>query len=972
MTRAEFLLPAEERLRAEQCAQEPIHRPGAIQPHGALLVVHPGNLEIVQASANTAQILGVAAQDLLGTSLGVLVGDESGARLRSALGDGDAAINPATVTVGGGRFDVVVHRVDADGVVEFEPSDPGAEEREYVPAVHAAISRMSRAADIADLRHLAARWMRQLVGFDQVMVYHFHPDGHGEVVADDHAPGMTSYLGLHFPATDIPAQARRLYLLKGSGLTADTEYEPAALVPVENPRTGAAMDLSRAELRSVSPVHLQFMRNMGQRASLTLPLVLDGQLLGMITCAHRGPRRIPFRLRRAAEILAQQVTVKLDAMTRTEQFTRQLQARTVRTALAEQMTPDLDVSAGLISGDVAMLDLVSADSASVWVHQHLHSTGRTPTYSQTTALLAALTAAGGGVSPLISEALALDRPDLAALVPSVAGVLVLPFGGSGDCLVWFRQEVAQSVDWLGDQSPDNRRTPLSPRTSFDLWRQTVSGCSLAWDDAEIVEAAELGRDIEQVLLRRAEAELAHLGLHDGLTGLPNRNLLVDRITSAVAKAALHGDEVAILFCDLDDFKRVNDTAGHAAGDAVLIEAAARLQGALRAGDTVARVGGDEFVIVLERARDRASEPAAGSPAGGGGPAPASAPGPGDVRDRAARVAARIQAELTRPVTFQGQQHVISVSVGMTFAAAGSRAEDLLRDADVAMYRAKQSGKNRAATFDDSLRAQAVARAEAEHALRSALVPGGPGTAQLTVAYQPVIDLRDGRLASFEALARLTDTDGRSHDAAVFTSVAEHTGLINILGEKVLESALGALVTWRAGHATATPVTMSVNLSARQAQQADITTLVRAAVERHGLQPGDLTLELTESVLTEAGSVTLQQLTELHSDGVGIAIDDFGTGYASLRYLAILPVDTVKIDQSFTAGLPHDPTSATIVRAVAALAADMNLACIIEGVETEAQLAALPAGVLGQGFLLGRPTPTPQDRWTRPTELSTPA
>ena len=530
-------------------------------------------------------------------------------------------------------------------------------------------------------------------------------------------------------------------------------------------------------------------------------------------------------------------------------------------------------------------------------------------------------------------------------------------------------EVAQTVDWLGDPTPGNRRTPLSPRESFDSWRQTVRGRSLAWDEMELAEAGELGRDIEQVLLRRAEAELAHLGLHDSLTGLPNRNLLVDRIASAVARAEPGGEEVAILFCDLDDFKRVNDTAGHAAGDAVLIEAAARLTAVLRTGDSVARIGGDEFVIVLEPGHAREERETGSELAPTGRREPNPTPGRLDTRlgtrERAARVAARIRAELTRPVTFQGQQHVISVSLGMTFAAAGSRAEDLLRDADAAMYRAKQGGKNRVATFDESLRAGIIERAAAEHALRSALVPGGPGQARLSVAYQPVIDLRDGRLVSFEALARLTDTDGQSLRAEVFTSVAEHTGLINILGEQVLEAALGALVTWRAGHAAAIPVTMSVNFSARQAQHADMTTLVRAALHRHGLQPTDLTLELTESVLTEAGSATLHQLSELHSDGVGIAIDDFGTGYASLRYLAILPVDTVKIDQSFTAGLPHDPTSVTIVRAVAGLAADMNLACIVEGVETEQQLAALPAGVLGQGFLLGRPTDAPQDHWTRP-------
>jgi chemotaxis family two-component system sensor kinase Cph1 len=174
----------------------------------------------------------------------------------------------------------------------------------------------------------------------------------------------------------------------------------------------------------------------------------------------------------------------------------------------------------------------------------------------------------------------------------------LPFGAGDDYLLWFRREVTQSINWLGEQASGNRATTLSPRSSFQLWRQTVTDRSIAWDQAEIAEAVQLRRDIDNVLLRRAEAQLAHMGLHDSLTGLPNRNLLLDRVTSTVARADRDGEQVVVLFCDLDGFKRVNDTAGHTAGDAVLIEVAHRLRGVLRAGDSIARVGGDEFVIVF--------------------------------------------------------------------------------------------------------------------------------------------------------------------------------------------------------------------------------------------------------------------------------------------------------------------------------------------------------------------------------------
>jgi diguanylate cyclase (GGDEF)-like protein len=441
--------------------------------------------------------------------------------------------------------------------------------------------------------------------------------------------------------------------------------------------------------------------------------------------------------------------------------------------------------------------------------------------------------------------------------------------------------------------------------------------------------------------------MAHMALHDALTGLPNRRLLVERITSALDRAERHGGEVAILFCDLDDFKRVNDTAGHAAGDAVLVEAAARLSSVLRAGDSVARVGGDEFVIVLD------------------GDGELTEPGSAEQRGPAIEIAQRVKTELSRPIRYQGHEHVISVSVGITFAAAGSLAEDALRDADVAMYRAKQSGKNRVATFDDSLRAGIFERAAAERALHAALDDGGPDHPRLTVSYQPVIDLDSGRLAGFEALPRLTDSAGEPIQLEVFTYVAEHTALIGPLGETVLDMALAALVRWRAEHPGGNPARMAVTMSARQAQQADMPALVRAALDRHGLQPADLALELTESVLIEAGSSTLRQLTQLRESGVSVAINDFGTGTAGLSHLAILPVDAIKIDRSFVEGLPDDSINAKIVRALAGLAVDLGLACVFAGIDKDEQLAGLPRGVFGQGLVFGRAASTPLDgHWSR--------
>jgi predicted signal transduction protein with EAL and GGDEF domain len=557
-------------------------------------------------------------------------------------------------------------------------------------------------------------------------------------------------------------------------------------------------------------------------------------------------------------------------------------------------------------------------------------------------------------------------------------------------VTWSSRPVADMLGWTPEQIPNLHGSDSQPpiavedqarvRAADAAVRQLADGNSVTvryrlchnqgcnWVSRR---TTPFGRDVNGAVITglsvvgevsdlvAAEERLQHAALHDSLTGLPNRALLVDRIGSAIARAEREGTEVGVLFCDLDGFKRINDTDGHAAGDAVLIAVAERLQQVLRKGDSIARVGGDEFVIVLESGRPgRPRRPDAESVAARA--VNQGDPGVVDAKAVGLLVMNRMQVSLAEPITYRNRDYVVSVSVGMTFARGGSVAEDVLRDADAAMYLAKQRGKNRFEVFDDTLRSDVIERIEG--VLRSALTADDPSSAELSVAYHPVFDLALGRLVGFEALARLTDGEGVSIPPDSFIPVAEDTGLITNLGERVLNVSLDELVRWRAGQVTGSPATMAVNLSARQVQRADMPSLVRSLLRAHGLHPGDLTLELTESVLLEAGSSTLRQLTELRESGVRIAIDDFGTGYASLRYLATLPVTDVKVDQSFTAGLPHDATSAKIVRSVAALAADLKLGCVVEGIETEAQLAALPVGVLGQGYLLGRPAALPQGRW----------
>lgn len=470
----------------------------------------------------------------------------------------------------------------------------------------------------------------------------------------------------------------------------------------------------------------------------------------------------------------------------------------------------------------------------------------------------------------------------------------------------------------------------------------------------VTEVLGVSRDITDVIA--AETYLTHAALHDDLTGLPNRALLIDRIEAALARATHEGREVAVMYCDLDGFKRINDTAGHATGDEVLLAIAQRLQSTLREHDTVARVGGDEFVIVIEPAYRHPENLATH-------------------RANILALAGKIAETIRGPILVGAVEHVVTASIGVTYAQPSLgivSASDVLQDADAAMYRAKGLGKDRYEVFEDSLRTELVERGRIEQILRRALgaSPGRTPPAQATIPmpdprpldrqaptlvadYQPVFS-REGALMSFEALARLTDSTGTLIPPDAFVGVAEDTGLIRPLGVLMLELACGQLASWRREHPGMEHITMAVNVSALQAQHSSLGSDVRGALSRAGLQPRDLVLELTETALLQAVQTTMATLIELRAEGVGIAIDDFGTGYASLLYLTSMPVSSVKIDRSFTNGLPDDETCRKIVYAVAGLAADLDLACVVEGVETAAQRDSLPAGVQLQGYLTGRP------------------
>jgi PAS domain S-box-containing protein len=453
----------------------------------------------------------------------------------------------------------------------------------------------------------------------------------------------------------------------------------------------------------------------------------------------------------------------------------------------------------------------------------------------------------------------------------------------------------------------------------------------------------VNRDITQ--RKRAEEKLEHQSFHDSLTDLPNRSLFLDRLQRSVAVSRRHSKfKCAVLLIDIDEFKVFNDSLGHAAGDSLLVQIAERLRAGLRGSDTIsrspidddtdlfigestlARPGGDEFTVLIEELHD-----------------------PSD----AIRVAERIQQRLAVPFLFNGQEIVLAVSIGIAFTNDGAtEAPDLLRDAEIAMYRAKGSGKGRCEVFDHAMHAGAIKRLQLETDLRKAIELN-----QFRVYYQPVVSLQTGQIVGFETLSRWQRPE-RLVMPAEFIPIADETGIILAMNRQLLYEACRQVRSWQTQFPSDPPLSVNVNISPKQFAQPDLASQLGKVLQETGLAPSSLNLEITETIAMADAQRSAAVFSELKALGVRLDIDDFGTGYSSLSRLQGFPVDTLKIDRSFISRVDTDVETAEIVRVIVMLARGLRLGVVAEGVETQAQADWLKdiGCELAQGYLFSRPVP----------------
>jgi diguanylate cyclase (GGDEF)-like protein len=674
-------------VRLEACEREPIHLSGAIQPYGALLVVDPISDIIVQAAGDLARVLdfhgpavGERAQAVLGVSLAELT-----ERAENSLGGEPIYLATVGPFGGGAQMVLTAHRWGDVVIVEASPAGRSASAATSLAAIRSISESVWTACGLVEACEVAASAVRRISGYDRVMIYRFLPDGAGVVVAEVRDDGAPPFLHHRFPASDIPAQARELYRRSTIRVIPDVDYAPWPLEPALLPRTNLPLDMSQCGLRSVSPVHVQYLRNMGVDASMSVSLLVQGELWGLIACHNSNPRVVPYEALEICRHVGQTLSGRIQSH-ETSEASRVARERGAAEGAVLAALAGAEDPGGLLLGLSAdLLQIAPSDGIAICMRGAVVTAGVAPEEAEVRRIMTWL---AGRLCQ--SEAFVTDRlPEVWSEAQSLASVAsgVLSVSVPADdpmSLMWFRSEQIEEVDWAGNPDEHSDQDPrfgaLGPRRSFRSWRETVRGRSAPWDASDVQRARDFAGRVGYVmhqqrvrqlndLLKDANERLAALASTDGLTGVANRRVFDERLTEELARARRAGSSLAMIMLDLDFFKQYNDHYGHPMGDDCLRQIAAILQIDRRPADCVARIGGEEFSILL---------PDAGY-------------------DGAVAVAEiiRDRIEGLGLPHLKSPNGVVTTSLGVAVASAGetTTGQDLMRCADEALYRAKANGRN---------------------------------------------------------------------------------------------------------------------------------------------------------------------------------------------------------------------------------------------------------------------------------------
>lgn len=1079
-----------EKLDLSQCDKEPIHIPGSIQPHGILLAVEQHTMGILHVAGNTQTFLGACAEGLLGQPIELVIGAEAAQRLASLEPEHSEPLYLGSLDIhkGPGRqLDLTAHISEGLMLLELESaSESKADAAQMAGFVRRITMVWESTTSLADLLDSGSQEFRRFTGFDRVMIFRFLEDETGVVASEDKINSLDSLLNHHYPASDIPKQARALYIRNPIRVIPDAGYEPALLVPALNPQTGQPLDMSDCTLRSVSPVHVQYLKNMNVAASMSVSIVIDGTLWGLASFQHTEPRYVPYEVRENCKLLgrifSQLITARLDD----RKHMQALHLADVRDSLLGTLSGVHAAGDGFHHYIENIQKLVRADGAAILVGGTLTQIGHTPNDDQTRDLIDWLRSTSTAPRTFATHSLVEHLEQAQAYASQASGVLAVMVSSDVPFVfLWFRAEYVETINWAGNPHkaalPGSEPGQLTPRKSFEDWKQTVRFKATPWTEVEIESARKFGRALLEIrmqstlqelniqlqgmlsekekllikkdrlreeasrgvqTLRERETELSAIlentsdgyismtsdrvvtawnrkaeeillwsreeaigrpveeliappamaaeyrqhfqqffdtgkskligepveisslrkdgvmiaveirisaidlnggiiftaflqditqrklqekkrvqdGQEDALTGLANRRAMYSFLKAKLGAGPSIELPLQLLYLDLDGFKPVNDTLGHGAGDRVLEEVAQRLKECIRENDLVARIGGDEFVIVATGLNDR---------------------------NLVEKLCQRLLDSLRKPISIDKHEVSVGCSIGIVSAPRdGLDLDALLRYADIALYEAKAAGRNTWKFYSTHMSSRLLVRRQLEAELRVAL-----RQEEMRLEYQPRFDVQSGQLMGAEALVRWQHPIRGYLPPDGFVSVAEEAGLIVPLSDWVLRKACLEAKGW------AENTFVSVNLSPIEFKRSDLVARIERVLAETGISPARLELEVTESVMLDNATDALAVMNSLKSLGVRLVMDDFGTGYSSLSYIQIYPFDGIKIDRSFIAALDGSASGRAIMEAIIGMGNAMSMVITAEGVETQEQLEILTQLQChqAQGFYLGRPS-----------------
>ncbi|HAX77191.1 MAG TPA: cyanobacterial phytochrome A [Cyanobacteria bacterium UBA11372] len=500
------------------CDREPIHIPGSIQPHGILFVLNEPELEILQVSSNTFDLLGIHPQDLLQQPLSNLLDSTTIESIQRCLAVDFENTNPLEVSLNNTIFDVIVHRCEPAIIIDLEPKywKKDADFFSFYQFVKNPIQRLQNASNLTEMCQIIVKEVRKITGFDRVMVYQFDAEGAGRVIAEDKPEYLTPYLGLRYPASDIPKQAKQLYTLNYIRLIPDVNYQPVALIPPHHPVSNQPVNLSFSVLRSVSPLHIEYLKNMGVGASLSISLIKNKRLWGLIACHHQTAKYVNYEMRTVCEFLGQVMSLELANKEENEDLERKINIKSIQAKFVEVIPQEENFVDGLVKKPSDLLDLVLAQGAVVYAGNACTVLGKTPQQDEVAELITWLENKIQD-NLFYTDSLPKVYPAAERFKDVASGLLALSISKTQNYyILWFRPEVIQTVNWGGNphkpvEVEDNGGLRLSPRKSFDLWQETVRLMSLPWKEYEIDAALELRSAIIGIVLRKAD-ELAKINV----------------------------------------------------------------------------------------------------------------------------------------------------------------------------------------------------------------------------------------------------------------------------------------------------------------------------------------------------------------------------------------------------------------------------------------------------------------------------